>query len=82
MRRNAASRNVRFGPIANITVAAALSENSSCRGHRYLDGGQIASGRAWLGLDQLDPNNEDGCDHDRDNGQRLAHGDVPSVTDM
>jgi|RhiMetStandDraft_8_1073273.scaffolds.fasta_scaffold12259_1 hypothetical protein len=41
--------------------------------HRCLDGGEIAPGRAWLGGDHLDPNNEDGRDHDKGNGQRLAH---------
>jgi len=50
-------------------------------GHRYLDGGNKAPGRAWLGRDHLDPDNEDGR-HDKGNGQRMAHGDVPSVTDM
>ena len=42
-------------------------------GRRYLDGCEIAPGRAWLGRDHLDPNNEDGRDHDKGNGQRLAH---------
>ena len=37
-------------------------------GHRCLDGGEIAPERAWLGRDHLDPNNEDGRDHDEDNG--------------
>ena len=38
-----------------------------------VDGGEIAPERAGLGSDHLDPNNEDGRDHDEDNGQRLAH---------
>ena len=42
-------------------------------GHRCLDGGEIALERAWLGRDHLDSNNEDGRDHDEDNGKRLAH---------
>ena len=42
-------------------------------GHRCLDGGEIAPGRAWLGCDHLDPNDEDGRDYDEDNGQRFAH---------
>src|SRR5262249_6660905 len=42
-------------------------------GHRYLDGGEIVPGRAWLGRYHLDPNNEDGRDHDKGNGLRLAH---------
>jgi len=42
-------------------------------GRGCLDGGEIAPGRAWLGRDHLDPNNEDGRDRDEDNGQRLAH---------
>ena len=42
-------------------------------GDRCLDGGEIAPGRAWLGRDHLDPNNEDGRDYDEDNGQRLTH---------
>src|SRR5262245_24954585 len=37
-------------------------------GHRYLDSGDKAPGRAWLGRDHLDPKNEDGSDHDGDNG--------------
>ena len=45
-------------------------------GHRCLDGGEMTPGRAWLGRDHLDPNNEDGRDHDEDNGQRLAHGSL------
>src|SRR5262249_49842454 len=42
-------------------------------GHRCLDTGEIAPGRAWLGRDHLGPNNEEGRDHDEDNGQLLAH---------
>ena len=42
-------------------------------GHRRLDRGEIAPGRAWLGRDHLDPNNEDDRDYDEDIGQRLAH---------
>jgi hypothetical protein len=45
-------------------------------GHRCLDGGEMAPGRAWLGRDHLDPNNEDGRDHDKDSGQRLTHGSL------
>jgi hypothetical protein len=60
-------------PKADFTVAAARSENSSCAGHRCLDADEIASGRAWLGRDRFDPNNEDGRDYDENSGQRLAH---------
>jgi hypothetical protein len=42
-------------------------------GHRCLDRGEIAPGRAWLGRDHLGPNNEEGRDRDEDNGQLLAH---------
>ena len=42
-------------------------------GHRCLDGGEIAPGRARLGRDHLDPNNENGRDHDNGNGRRVAH---------
>src|SRR5262249_9523753 len=42
-------------------------------GHCCLDRGEIAPGRAWLGRDYLGPNNEEGRDHDEDNGQLLAH---------
>ena len=59
---------------ADITVAAARSENSSYRwAPLYLDGGEIVPGRAWLGRYHLDSNNEDGRDHDKGNGLRLAH---------
>jgi hypothetical protein len=42
-------------------------------GHGCLDSGEIAPGQAWLGCDHLRPDNEEGGDHDEDNGQLLAH---------
>jgi hypothetical protein len=65
-----ARAHVRFGPIADITVAAARPENSS---YRWADTGEIGPGQAWLRCDHLGPNNEEGRDHDEDNGQLLAH---------
>jgi|SRR6516164_3802295 len=41
-----------------------------------LDGGEIAPGRAWLGRYYLGPNNQEGRDHDENNGQPLAHGSL------
>ena len=51
-----------------------VRETLHAAGHRRLDTGEITSGQAWLGCDDLGPNNEERRDHDKDNGQLLAHG--------
>jgi hypothetical protein len=73
--------NVAFGVKRTSMWQQLVRKILHAAGHRYLDGGDKAPGRAWLGRDHLDPDNEDGR-HDKGNGQRMAHGDVPSVTDM
>jgi len=50
-----------------------VRETLHAAGHRRLDTGEITSGQAWLGCDDLGPNNEERRDHDKDNGQFLAH---------
>jgi hypothetical protein len=55
------------------SASSSFGKTLHAAGHRCFDGGEIAPERAWLGRDHLDPNNEDGRDHDEDNGRRLAH---------
>src|SRR5262245_13104386 len=42
-------------------------------GHGGFDTGEIVPGHAWLGCDNLGPHNEEGRNHDEDNGQLFAH---------
>ena len=50
-----------------------VRETLHAAGHRRLDTGEITSGQAWLGCDDVGPNNEERSDHDKDNGQLLVH---------